>query len=169
MNILKTLKFAAAALILGVSSAHALTVSGLTIVGQETSGNCPVDLNGDTKCFLSNGGSNVILTITADAGYTFDVAQVSYLLTGGGQLRKFNVSGSNFATFEIDNVPPTGVETVNLTGLTFLQFANVGNASARIDLSTLVVTPPAVPLPAAGFLLLGGFGALAAVKRRKKS
>lgn len=55
------------------------------------------------------------------------------------------------------------------TGLTAIYFKNVGGGSARIDDILGDITVPEVPLPAAGFLLAGGLGALGAARKRRKS
>jgi hypothetical protein len=63
--------------------------------------------------------------------------------------------------------------TPEVSGLTLLSFNSFPNANVRIDEITLrgpqTPTPSAVPLPAAGWLLIGGLGALAAVRRRTKA
>ena len=59
--------------------------------------------------------------------------------------------------------------TVNQSGLTTFYIENVGGGSARVDDILGSITVPEVPLPAAGFLLAGGLGALGAARKRRKS
>ena len=64
-------------------------------------------------------------------------------------------------------------DTVRLTDLTMALFGNdPNNASTRLptggfDVDSISVS--AVPLPAAGFLLVGALGGLAALRRRRKA
>lgn len=61
-----------------------------------------------------------------------------------------------------------GVTLSGFTGLTKVDFGSATSANVRLDDIGLSRDVPPVPLPAAAWLLLGGIGGLAALRRRKK-
>lgn len=84
----------------------------------------------------------------------------------------FNILSSiagNTTTFTLE-ILSGFYSSVTLRDTTMVNFAGAygpNKVSDGFDVAELVVT--AVPVPAAGFLLVGGLGALAATRRRKKS
>ena len=92
-----------------------------------------------------------------------------WILTAG------NITGVNFNSFGLFNVSPDVTDS-SLNIELFGGGSSVGlehldaviNVSALTGLTfTPVFEPPTVPLPAAGFLLVGALGGLAALRRRK--
>ncbi len=147
-------------------------LSVTTAAGENDSANCPVE----RPCFSLNQGAKNTLVISADAGYTFSLSGFAYDMTGGNansaKLYFTAYTGATpvFSQFWTgDSSSPIAFSPV-LSGLTSIKFFHEGQGvTTRLGGITVDVTAPPVPLPAAGFLLLGGFGALAAVKRRKKA
>lgn len=110
-----------------------------------------LDLFGDEKVFIFDDNGNLVGTI--NAGYAAD--DNSY----GGYADGTTGTGALFST---------GVET---TSLTFVPgFKNdTPTTYGNPDFALAAITVASVPVPAAGLMLLGGLGALAAAKRRRKA
>lgn len=109
-------------------------------------------------------GNNEIITVTYSGG-TFSVLGFDFRVPGNpGDL-------SANGTFVPENAGITGNDmstetfTTEFLNLTSFTFQNVNNGSGRVD--NIVFDVAAVPVPAAGFLMLGGLGALALRRRCK--
>ena len=94
--------------------------------------------------------------------------ETGFIRVGSSALPTFmigDVEHIGFVDLEINNGLVVNAEAAGFSDVFY--FTSVGNdAGEEIYLSTLTAS---VPLPAAGWLLLGGLGGLAAMKRRKKA
>ncbi len=187
---------ASAAIALSATAAHAATYSGMeaitgpnqvisfseTVVAPMGAGSLTVVLNGD----FSDGPPPVFDIETAVM--TLDTAGSVRLRNNGGAVIDNNtVAGLSLASgvatnFSFDNVELTfnldltaglmsSILGDNNFSLSFTTGSGV-DISSRPDfisysLDYAEVAP--IPLPAAGFLLLGGLGAFGAMRRRKKN
>lgn len=133
------------------------------------SGNC--DAASDKPCGALNDNETSVLTQVG--GGTFSLSSFWYQLLGNGNPNTLTVMSNlgGLLTFASDVVGfNDGGHVVDLTGLalfqnvTSLTFSTIGGGNVRLD---DLVSPSAVPLPAGGLLLLGGLGALTALRRRK--
>ncbi len=171
---------AAAALSLAAVSAHAATISGNV---QITGG---IDL--DASTFASNGNVTFAGTSSAQNGSgtlsvvnpnsvalvsDIDFSQVGQtiwtIVTGG-----FTFSATAFADFDDNEGQFTATGVLSAAGfedtVALLAFDTVALGGAESYTAQIVSTDAAVapvPLPAAGFLLVGALGGLAAAGRRK--
>ena len=84
-------------------------------------------------------------------------AVIAYLITGSSVTGATGAYSSPFFDEEIDK--KTKVVTYKMKGI-----SHVSLYAAKA-----VLPPPPVPVPAAGFLLLGALGGLAALRRRRKA
>jgi hypothetical protein len=113
-------------------------------------------------------GIKAALTVTSSAGGSVTMEEPTYTHNTGyvfalGALPLFQ----NVAWISFDN---TGQDVI-LTVAKAKPNGGGPNGSGNIRIDDLVLdyTAPAVPLPAAGWLLLAGLGGLAAAKRRKSA
>ena len=139
-------------------------------------GNC--DSTSGRPCAALN--VNDVTTITRDSGDSFKLTsywyqllgdkaelEVSFLDASGGTL------GSDAFSAPVDGNNDDGhvVAGSFLADIWGIRFDNPGRnpGNVRFDDINLSYTVAAVPLPAAGWMLLAGLGGLAAASRRKKA
>ena len=153
----------------GAYSEDGLSFDDIRIVN----GNC--DAASGKACGALNDNETSILTKVG--GGTFSLSSFWYQLLGKGS-RESNtlIVTTNLGamlTFAANLVGHNdGGHVVDLTALsafkniTSLTFSTNNGGNVRIDDLGI---PAAVPLPAGGLLLIGGLGALAALRRRKQA
>ena len=187
MKYLKTL-VGAALLTLGVAStSHASTVTTTTLDFESTdfgayvlgtdqaSGNISI-VNGNCaagSCLnlrASAGGETV--TLERSDGGEFSVKQFWFQLLGVALPNTLRIASSKGAsidypatTYPNNNGGQTIVLGMDFADITSMTFTNVNRGGIRID--DIVVETTYIPLPAAGWLLIAGFGALGIARRRK--
>jgi hypothetical protein len=111
-----------------------------------------------------DGGTDGILTMTLNADGKSGTWSVSSW-AGIGSAMLVLKGGPNFAAYLLDLA-------AGLSGEWRTDALLVGNNlqnSAGLSHITLYTSPAPIPLPAAGFLLLGALGGLAAVRRRRRT
>lgn len=111
------------------------------------------------------------LTVTFDPGFT---GSIHYDSSSGvfGQTGQF-VSIAGGTPVDVFTFSSGDILADNLTGAVsvsiFVDSLNTAGFNS-IDLAAKQeIVPPPIPLPAAGFLLIGGLGAMAAMRRRAKN
>ena len=166
------------------------TPSGFTITGEHVNdGNCPFDT---TDCSLVNDNTTIVIS---NATSLFDIFSATFRFQGEGVgngvlfegLKLGSVVGS--ASFKIGASSGFGdgslsigevpiAKKINYMALFDSSFAGIDtfritsdkvdkkSANLRVD-SIAGSVPAAVPVPAAGLLLLGALGGLAALRRRR--
>lgn len=143
-------------------------------------------LTGDTKFFsLGKGGALVVQFAKAFSG----LASVIEITQGTSTIESADVYGSKNGTDFFKIGTATNSAAVNgslsrksiITGFadtyTYLGFVDTSSASGDgFDVSAIAVSfvedgtsPSPVPLPAAGLLLIGGLGALGAMRKRRRA
>lgn len=177
MNIKRKAAAAAAAIILSAISTQAAAATinfsdpvptGLNLSGSYTLNNtaCPGPSTPalDKPCAALN-----TLTITADTGYTFDLNSFYYKLSAAAGDAISVTFGLPAGSFNVTDNSNEALWTGSIKGLSFVTFsgATTGNSNPLID--NIDVTVSAVPVPAAGLLLFGAFGGLAALRRKRKA
>lgn len=104
----------------------------------------------------------------ADTEQTGDDFTESLLVWFGGRADEFDAPDAVLmATSDAFSNGGWGFLSLDFTGTRLTLGAGSGNEVGEPDFALAAVQ--VVPLPAAGFLLLGGLGGLAALKRRKKA
>lgn len=194
MNILKTL-VASAVLMVSAAGANAATYYATTVedvsygVCTGTAVGCTVNdrqnvnnaIDGDASTFYSLGfGGSIVLGFAKDLFDTVahnvttfemtfnrntnhnEAAYVYSVLNGVESFLGRVTNESASATLRANNP----FEFIKLVDVTLTYFPNTSSYDG-FDVAKIGVAP--IPVPAAGLLLLGGLGGLAALRRRKKA
>ena len=117
---------------------------------------------------LTSNAGNTAGTWLLKAGLFFDPMKFYALVLKGGSngsvayLLNTSVRGGDWYNFDI---PPNGGG--NVPGLSNIRLYSTGDLVPRPTPPDVPVPP--IPLPAAGFLLLGALGGLAALRRRRRA
>lgn len=169
-----SLPVAASAVTVDLNSPGVFTFTGLST----TNGNCPF---GGSNCGLLNNNSSVTMTLTG--GGTFTLDSVNFRHQGNGTDNTFTITDGGDATSSLAFGQPDYVKkedytvsAASLGAVTSIIFTSVGSGATRFDGINVTITPvaddgdvSAVPVPAAGLLLLSGLGGLGFLSRRRKS
>lgn len=142
--------------------------------------NCDKDDNNDKTCAQLSNNQTLRIWLTGPGTFTITGFQyngtgsadgsvlVSNALNGSGDTFTETNGSNDMTSVTIAGYPFVAPSPVtSYSGLTEIYFKNVGNGSARIDNITGYITTPAVPVPAAGFLLVGALGALGVARKRR--
>lgn len=154
-----------------ISAPAGLSYSGSYSLPSDS--NCPTSAPSCVKLAANGNGT---FKITADAGYTFDLTSFAFSFDGkgGNGLTVGYVAGTSgqFTVLEADYAQHTvhvyDLSPLPLSNLTMLSFTDVKGGTSLIG-DIEITNVAAVPLPAAGLLLLGGLGGLGLLKRRRKT
>ena len=132
-------------------------------------GNCV-----DKGCLALNAEESADMTYLGTSGL-FTLSGLSFNLVGNSKKNALTINGSNGTslTFTVDDFAKNTFHTL-LFGDAFadvssVTFATGTHANVRIDDVVTNAAPAPIPLPAAAWLLLGGIGTLAAVRRRRSA
>lgn len=147
-------------------------------VTQVGGGNVSTPNNCGSACLLlQNGSSGKTYKLSQIGGGAFNLLSFSFNGTDAkGQnagnpvdalFASLTTSGGTVFTDTVNgNVMTSTGPLSQFMGVTAVYFFNAGNGSARVD-DIKVEAVSAVPVPAAGYMLLAGLGAFAAFRRRK--
>lgn len=183
---LKNIKLAGAALALSLAavSANAATIDGdlqisgsLDFAASDFSATGNVDFNGAHVAQNGSGDLSVLNPFSLVNIFDIDFTAVGQTLwtttpLGGGVT--FEFIANSFSGFDAAEGQFTATGILKGTGFddtnavfAFDVVSLGGSSSYTSELQTIDAAPAPVPLPAAGFLLVGALGGLAAAGRRK--
>lgn len=136
-----------------------------------SNGNCPFSDPACLKLNSGNGGGFSQTIMTRLGGGVFDLTGFSFEFSGNARVNTLIVSALGYGNLTL-TVGVGGIlknTSYSLMNLLFadvaaVTFSSTSGGTVRID---NIVATAAVPVPAAGFLLLAGLGGLAALRRRK--
>ena len=125
---------------------------------------------------LSSGGclglnDNETTTMSRSGSGAFSLTGFSFNLLGRGTGNSLTVTGSNGQSlaFDLSSYSKNSYHSLlfsdEFANVSSVTFSTGGGGNVRID--DLSAAP--VPLPAAGWLLLGGLGAIGALRRRRRA
>jgi hypothetical protein len=149
---------------------------GPTVQLDNSGGNCPY---ADPACLKLNnatGGGYPSAVMTLQSGGMFDLLSFQFQFSGTGNPNTLTVSAAGYAplTFTVGagyakdtdyTYYPVGGIFSNVSSVTF---SSSTGGTVRID--TINASPVStIPLPAAGFLLVGALGGLGLMGRRRKA
>ncbi len=123
-------------------------------------------------CLALNDNETTSLSFLGTSGL-FTLSGLSFNLLGKGTGNALTVTGSNGTSLSYGigdfakNTYHTLVFGDAFANVSSILFSTGGGGNVRIDDLTAAPSPAPVPLPAAAWLLVGGIGALAAVRRRR--
>ncbi|MGV6850324.1 MAG: VPLPA-CTERM sorting domain-containing protein [Marinibacterium sp.] len=174
-------------MVVGASAAHATTLSlgstadcstpEVTITADAAAGACQIGGSPAGAALVKSGLNDTFWT----ASFTGTVTGVSIDLGDHNAdadrlfLSAFDSGNNNIETVTLDILSSSRImHTLSLvsTGIAKITFGTTGEIGrGGIYAQNLNFTPETspVPIPAAGFLLMGGLGGLAALRRRRKS
>lgn len=121
-------------------------------------------------CLALNDNETTGMSRVAAPGY-FTLSGFSFNLLGNGTGNSLTVTGSNGTSLSFDvgsfakNTYHTLAFADEFANVSSIIFSTANGGNVRIDDLSTAAAP--VPLPAAGWLLLGGLGAIGALRRRK--
>ncbi len=147
----------------------------------------PCEFTGADKCAALN--KHEVTVLTREDGLAFDLTSIWFYLNGKAEdmSNALAIYDTNNTSNRIDltqagythNVGHTvALNFLNVFSITFASGGDILNCgkkqcndqgNARFDTAELSHTTGEVPLPAGGLLLVSGLGALAAVRRKRKS
>jgi hypothetical protein len=135
-------------------------------------GNCPFSNPACMKLNSGRGGGFSQTIMTRVGGGVFDLMGFSFEFSGNANVNTLIVSALGYGDLTLTVgvggiLKNTSYSMMNLlfADVEAVTFRSTSGGTVRID--NISVAIAAVPIPAAGFLLLAGLGGLAAMRRRK--
>lgn len=177
--------------------AAAALIAGAALFGSMASAATLIDFSGDKKadpylqegfsfaparivngncvsngCLALNDNETTSMTYIGTPSL-FTLSGLSFNLLGKGTGNSLTLTGSNGTslTYALANYAHNTYHSLvfgdAFADVSSILFTTGGDGNVRIDNLSATPTPAPIPLPAAAWLLLGGIGTLAAVRRRR--